>query len=105
MDWTEISLYDGEMTYWISGIYKVVRYNPDEYYAYYITPIQSNWGDRVGKPPCRRRDGNEYYDSLQSAQDACRNHSLTYAPERKTVRRALEIKEQLIAEHGKVAAA
>ncbi len=71
--WTKSN--DGDGPKWISGIYKVVRYERSlsdrlgvHYRAYYIRGKSKCWGYYVDA-------GTPYYLSLKEAQTACEKHS------------------------------
>ena len=101
MDWTAINLYKGT---WISGIYKVLTYNGEQFHAYYICDHYKNWGDNPSKPPLRDRDTtNGYWPSLESAQTTCEVHAQTYTPKPKTVKRAAELLSEMVEKHGEAA--
>jgi hypothetical protein len=98
MNWTTISLYDGTMTYWISGIYKIVCYdNQPAFHAYYIRDSEKNWGWYVCHPPVQFGDYS-CWSSLESAKRDCELHSQSHTPKASTVRRAAEILDSFTVE-------
>jgi hypothetical protein len=89
-------------TYWISGIYKVVRYRAGEYYAFYIPEGWKNWGNYVAqsddKVACKGHCGSarctgwhNAWPTLRQAQKACREHAKNHMPSDTTLIRAKEI--------------
>jgi hypothetical protein len=96
MEWTEIKMYDNAFTYWVSGIYKVVSYEPDTFFAYYIVDGCKNWGDHPSTPPVLNFRKWRCWNSLESAQQACENHSKIHTPKPKTIARAAELKAEFL---------
>ena len=86
--------------YWVSGIYKIVSYRKGRYHAYFIQDFARNWGDRVSNPPAPL----DYWPTLNSAKQACRQHAETYTPARKTVIRAGAIFKDYSIQHKERAA-
>ena len=92
MNWTRTN--DVTPT-WISGIYKIVHHKsgfqmPDRYYAYYIPYFASNWGDYVGTPPVRD-NFKGHWETFESAEVSCKEHSVSHETSRKTIKRAEEL--------------
>jgi hypothetical protein len=91
MAWTKVILFDGSITYWICGIYKITRYDSDAvYHAYYIKDGEKNWGWHVCTPPAVV-DGYKVWASLEGAKSDCEAHAASYVPKASTVRRAAEV--------------
>ena len=100
---------DSEYDYWISGVYKIVLYNPGEYYAYYIPDGWLNWGQHVAKPadkvPCTGCGAaycpgwHNAYRTIKRAKAAITRHAAQHDPAPHTVKRAAEILAALIEEH------
>ena len=86
-------------TYWISGIYKIVSYRKGAFSAFFIQEWFNNWGDHVSPPPDRDIHGHDCWLTLKAAKKACFEHAKDYAPSKKIVNRAIEIKAALILEH------
>jgi len=94
MNWTRINPYV-DITYWIAGIYKVVSYREGEFHAYYMPDHYKNWGDHAAKPPDDGKHGR-CWQSLESAQAACVEHSKRHTPAPKTVKRAAEVVASMV---------
>lgn len=79
----------GHYTFWISGIYKVVRYRKGTgYSAFYLTNWAQNWGDYVSPPP-DLIDGHGCWRTRRSAMRACRAHQrANQKPTRHQVKRS-----------------
>jgi hypothetical protein len=97
-EWTRIKPYGPEAyTYWVKGIYKIVCYWPGEYMEYYIPDKYDTWGDNVTERPAKSKTpGNTCWTSLQAAMQACDEHAKTHRPAPKIVRRATELKAELL---------
>lgn len=100
MDFIEIKPYDEDSctscTYWISGIYKIVSYEPGEYYAFYIPDHFYNWGNFVSQPPHLGKHGH-VWNSFDAAVNSCIAHADCHKPKDKTVKRAAEILQGYLA--------
>lgn len=95
-EWTHIKPYgDDSYDYWISGIYKIVSYRPNEFHAYFIQDHYQNWGDHVAKPPHDGQHG-KVWNSFEAASTDCHEHAQTHKPAKKTIERAARIKEVLL---------
>lgn len=97
MNFERIKAYgeNDELTYWVSGIYKIVSYRSGEFHAYFIQDFCQNWGDH----PEVETDNGKYgkcWSSLSRAKAACQRHAKSYTPKAHTVKRAAEIKAHLI---------
>lgn len=97
MRWTHLKIGDPESgyDYWISGIYKVVKYTSAAgFYAFYIPPRYANWGTHVN-PTADKAGGNiGAWSSLDRAKKACEKHAEKHVPSNEIVKRAAEILEQ-----------
>lgn len=99
MKWTEIKPYpDSDTRYWISGIYKCLSYDGVHFHAYWITPVQNNWGDSVETAPSTDAYyHSRFWPSLESAQSACERHAQRHTPDKRVRKRAAEIMEGFLA--------
>jgi len=91
MKFTKIEVWDGAATYWVSGIYKIVKYKGGNYNAYFIQDFAKNWGDHVCPPPDNDPRGNYWGKCWHRLADAKRDikaHAATYMPAPKTIKRA-----------------
>ena len=88
-EWIKIKPYgEDSYTYWVSGIYKIVSYEPKKFHAFFIQNGVSNWGDYVCTPPEIDSNGR-YWNSLESAKKSCKEHAASgYEPTPSTVKRA-----------------
>ena len=98
---TKIEPY-ADTVYWISGIYKIVRYSNRSYGAYFIEDWARNWGSYVPGAPITKRyvhstGTGKQWPTLRAAKGACRIHAKSYTPSDGTVVRAAEIMVCLIA--------
>lgn len=91
--WERVQPWD-EITYWFSGIYKIVSYRDGEFLAYFIPDHYLNWGDYVSPPPDNGRY-SKCWSSLETAKAACETHAAKHTPKPRTVKRAAEIKATL----------
>lgn len=89
--WTKVQPRDANITYWFSGIYKIVSYRAGEFLAYYMPEHYQNWGDHVSTPPDIGNRGDKCWASLERAQAACGVHAATHTPKSRTLKRAAEI--------------
>jgi hypothetical protein len=86
---------------WLAGVHKIISYHKGEFYAYYLSNGDKNFGVRVGNPQKSSRVGSLCWPTLTAAKQACNEHALTYSPTPATKNRAAEIKAhfQLPREH------
>jgi hypothetical protein len=99
MEWNEIKTWGGDVTYWISGIYKIVNYgDADTFFAYYMPDYYKNWGDHPSTPPDTNFRQYKCWATLESAQLACERHQQTHTPKPATVKRAAEVESSFLAE-------
>lgn len=103
--WIEVKPFGPDAyTYWINGIYKIVKYpNRDGmtplWHAYYIPDGYKNWGENVGKPeryPCGNGMSVSGWRSWSDAEAACMQHATRHTPTTKIIKRAEAIKAALI---------
>lgn len=101
MEWTQVIPYapDTSMTYWFSGIYKIVKYqsNPKIWHCYYLPDGYKNWGENVGQPnryPIGNGMTTKGWPTLLRAQKEAAKHAETYTPKPATAARAAEIQKE-----------
>ena len=96
MNFTKINPYE-DVSYWISGIYKIVSYRAGEFHAYYMPDHYKNWGDH----PEPETDNGKYgtcWSTLKKAKEACERHARNHQPKPATVKRAAEVMAHLLTE-------
>ena len=100
MNWTKIEHEygpDDEMVYWYSGVYKIARWKPGIYCAYFLRDWANNWGDYVPNAPLEKHYGpvsSKYWPTLEAAQAGCEAHN--HKPSKRAIKRAAAIVAKIL---------